>query len=104
MYIYYFKQNILTSKRPIATDNATPVHLNGRFSVLTGHGSLCNCSKIVLILNSHCWIGKMKLLFPFIVYFILFFNYDVNWTLIIKYSLKYIMKKIWIVFEINYYL
>jgi len=54
MYIYYFKQNILTSKRPIATDNATPVHLNGRFSVLTGHGSLCNCSKIVLILNSHC--------------------------------------------------
>lgn len=41
-----------TSKRPTATLIATPVHLNGRLSLATGHGSRASCSKMLVSWNS----------------------------------------------------
>lgn len=45
----------VTSRRPTATDRATPVERSGRFPCGTGHGSLCSSpSKSVKFMSTLC--------------------------------------------------
>ena len=50
-----------TSRRAVATPRATPVHLKGLLSCSTGHGSLCNPSRMFVNWNSQAWTGRRNL-------------------------------------------